>query len=184
MKKASNAKMMAVALCGGLLIATTGCTSFNRDALWNACIDEPEYCTYYKEDFPVGSRFVHRVDDWTEKRLKKGYELKILQVNGAEAHLDHGWEVLRKVNGKLVEVDEKPKGHVPGRIYTRPIIVRVLEANNLKVGEFFKEYGQYKYEKNIKENGQTTPYLVQENTCQDLVAEPYPFIYHRKKSED
>ena len=28
------------------------------------------------------------------------------------------------------------------------------------------------------------PYLIQENTCQDLVAEPYPFIYHRKKEQD
>ena len=183
MKKASNAKMMTVALCGGLLIATTGCTSFNRDALWNACINETEYCTYYMEDFPVGSKFVHRQDDWTDKRLKKGYELKIMSVDGDEARLEHGWQVLRELNGNVVSVEDNQKSARAGRLCTRPIIVKVLNPSNLKVGAFFTEYGQYLYDKDIPYGGGKIPYLIQENTCQDLVAEPYPFIYLRKKDE-
>ena len=192
MKKASNAKMLAVGLCGVLLMASTGCTSFNRDALWNACLDEDEYCTYYKEDFPVGSEFVHRQDDWTDYRLKNGYELKIMAVDGDEARLEHGWNALRKRDGKIVSVGNKTKEEVAKedknnkarfvqeRVNIRPIVVKVLDKDNLKVGEFFKEYGQYKYEKDTSLGNGKVPYLVQENTCQDLVAEPYSFFYFRK----
>ena len=174
----------------------TGCVGFNRDALWNACIAESEYCTYWAGDFPVGSEFVHREDDWTEYRIEHGYELTIKEINGDEAKLEHGWQVLRKVDGKVVKVsrvqDEKDKkedaeARAKGkkdskreqRLCIRPIVVKVLEPEHLQVGEFFKEYGQYKYEKNTKlENGAVVPYLIQENTCQDLVAEPYGFFHH------
>ena len=165
-------------------MATTGCTSFNRDALWNACINEDEYCTYYPEDFPIGSEFVHRMDDWTEKRLAKGYELKVVAVNGDEARLEHGWQVLRKIDKKVVSVDENKKSARDCRLCTRPIIVKVLNPINLKIGEFFIEYGQYLYDKDIEIGEKKIPYLIQENTCQDLVAEPYPFIYHRKKNQE
>ena len=180
----------------GLMLGTSGCLGFNRDALWNACIAESVYCTYWSGDFPVGSEFVHRLDDWTEYRIKHGYELTVKEINGDEARLEHGWQVLRKIDGKVVaiskEEDEKEKkeeseARARGKKYTkreerlcvRPIVVKVLEPEHLKVGEFFTEYGQYKYEKNTRlANGAVVPYLIQENTCQDLVAEPYGFFHH------
>lgn len=157
-----------------LLIIMCGCTSFNRDALWNAPIAHSDYCTYFSEDFPVGSLFVHKCDDWTQKRLKYGYELKVIhKINNDTYVLDHGWTVTYKL---LIDGTTIPMNH-------RPIIVKILNKNNnIKVGDFFIIYGQYKYisihnfknkkYKNIK-------YFEQINHSQDDVVEPLPFIYFR-----
>ena len=176
MKKASTANALAMGILGIVLLVTPGCLSFNRDALWNAAIKDNEYCTYWKGDFPVGSMFVHREDDWTAKRLKYGYELTVTEIRGNTIRLEHGWAVYGQSHfdgeGGIVEEGRKMR--------TRPILVSVLDSSNLKVGDMFKEYGQYKYECDLDgEKGEgKIPYLVQVNRCQDLVAEPYPFIHH------
>ena len=189
-KKTIFGILSAIALCG--------CVSFNRDALWNASVPFDEYCTYYEEDFPIGSKFVHRLDDWTEYRVKWGYELKVIAKSGDAVLLRHGWSVFTKF-GTYLPLDgfrdaESSEGwwhKIPRAggleyiyIPDRPIVVYPLHPENVKVGEFYTEYGQYEYE------GQTdlpvgdkflrVKVLRQLNESQELVAKPFPFFYCRE----
>ncbi len=168
-----------------LVLATAfGCTSFNRDALWNAPIKSNEYCTYYQEDFPKGSTFVHRQDDWTEKRLSKGYELKVVDVVGGNLLLDHGWTVFNGtdylwhkpilVNPTILDEKQDDDAVVAAHEYV---------STNYAVGTFFKDYGQYKYVDDVEVDfdGEriTVKYFEKISDSQELAAEPYPFFYFR-----
>ena len=131
--------MMSMITC--LLIA--GCVSFNRDALWNAPITAPSYCTYFNGDFPIGSVFVHRQDDWTDKRLEHEYELTVMQTNGQSlVVLDHGWTVYDHFKVDTVIY-----------LHHNPILVDYACEGSTnecyKVGDMFKSYGQYKYVSNL-----------------------------------
>ena len=164
-----------------------GCTSFNRDALWNAPITR-EYCTYYEADFPPGSLFVHSQTDWTEKRLDYGYELKVFAVVDGWLILNHGWSYLSFGHWpdnacSLSELAYESSFANPGWLRTTPIAVKVLDPGNIKVGDLFTVYGQYKYLGTAprKFRGKTVwmKHLKQINSSQENVAAPYPFIYFR-----
>lgn len=170
--------------------ALSGCIPFNRDALWNAPIPMEEYCTYYQEDFPMGSLFVHRLDEWTEYRIRWGYELKVLKKIGNQVVLQHGWNVFN--NGfdtyydfPYTDFDRlyRKWQRIPTYMSLSPIVVIPLHPDNVQVGDFYREYGQYKYESKMLLwiNGKSTWVKVfrQINTSQELVAEPYPFFYFR-----
>ena len=177
--------LKAVAIAA-MAAALGGCTSFNRDALWNAPITLDNYCTYYKDDFPVGSKFVHKQDDWTNKRLKYGYELKVVGTAGKFFVLDHGWRVYAPQTtfeqGKC-DKDFSPEFPMESLdfLYTEPILVDVLEPNAVKVGDLFKEYGQYEFVgfKDVSVVGKVVPLKLirQLNTDQTPVVKPYSFFY-------
>ena len=167
--------------------AAVGCTSFNRDALWNAPIQVDNYCTYYKDDFPVGSKFVHKQDDWTDKRLKYGYELKVLGQANDSFLLDHGWRVYAPVAPKQGSVSDDFSPSFPLEsldfLYTDPILVKVLDPSSVKVGELFTAYGQYVFEGyetvKVGKVALRVKTLRQLNTDQTPVVKPYPFVYCR-----
>ena len=188
-------KILTIALVAAALC---GCVSFNRDALWNAAVPEDEYCTYYEEDFPIGSKFVHRQDDWTEYRTKWGFELKVIAKNGDAVLLRHGWSVFTKFGTYLplegFRVAESSEGwwhKIPRAggleyiyIPDKPILVYPLHPENVKVGDFFTEYGQYKYEGQgdipVGDKKLRVKVLRQLNESQELVAKPFPFFYCRE----
>ena len=178
---------LAAVCTAALASLAAGCTSFNRDALWNAPIPD-EYCTYYAVDFPPGSLFVHSQNDWTEKRLAYRYELKVLGEDAGWLILDHGWAVLDSSHDMLYQLMwDKAACHAfwpnPRWMQTEPIAVKVLDPDGVKVGDLFTVYGQYRYLGLAprKFNGKTfqMKHLQQINSLQDAVAEPYPFVYFR-----
>ena len=160
-------------------LAFAGCLEFNRDALWNAPINEYDYCTYFKTDFPVGSMFVHRQDSWTDKRLDYKYELTVMQTNTPTVFvLDHGWTVLASNSGVVYDLPHKPilvDTSIEGSTNT--------EDSVYQVGDMFKSYGQYQYVGNAvvyyKGKDHVMKCFKRTSLSQDLVAEPYPFIYIR-----
>ena len=170
-----------------MVICGVGCTSFNRDALWNAPIDEKSYCTYYKDDFQPGSLFVHRQDDWTDKRLSYGYELKVIDIVDNWVMLDHGWSSISpRYNSFDFKNDPKSPYTTLNTMFwmrTSPIFVKVLHPENVKIGELFKEYGQYMYLYDdfitVSNKEYFAKHLEQINESQELVAKPFPFIYIR-----
>lgn len=144
------------------------------------------HCTYFREDFPVGSKFVHRLDDWTEYRIRWGYELKVIdKIDGAFV-LRHGWNVFSDINDDIHFTDaSSPYQNAIHtlKLHNPPVLVIPLHPENLKIGEFYKEYGQYQYVAdvtlNINGKQEKIKVLRQLNECQELVAKPFPFIYFR-----
>jgi len=188
-KKTIVGALVGLSLCG--------CMSFNRDALWNAPLPMQNYCTYYAEDFPIGSMFVHRLDDWTRYRTRWGYELKTTaQTSDGSFILQYGWDVFweetlsynafagsESLYTMPISDSPNPQGLTGTVIRSRPIIVKTLYPERVKVGEFFTEYGQYKFTgyRTVKINGKKVKMkaFTQVNESQELVAKPYPFVYFR-----
>ena len=111
-------------------------TPFNRDALWNLCITE-EYCTWRPWLAKVGMTFCHVNDDTQKHQEKNKTCLYVKEV--LDSH-------------KLMLEVKKCIMH------EAPIIVELSKPADLKAGDVFNVWGQYRLCENTRHNGRSYIY--------------------------
>lgn len=138
-------------------------TPFNRDSLWNICINE-EYCTWRPWKVSVGMTFCHVDDDTQRRRMKTGVALRVKRAVDSRHFLVEIPHLVGMASGSCCDAK------------IMPAYVETLQPHEeLKAGDWFEVYGQYAYSTTATVDGRNYVSAYQINDVNEHVFHE-PFI--------